>query len=136
MYKRQVFSCEKQGENQVYLRVEDNGIGISKEDLPYIFDKGYVGKNLRKGDYHSTGMGLYFAGKILGIGSVYHNLKNTFLFLEETYLLYYLIGIIFVIVIGWKIYSKERNVLKAERERIIVTIFTGIALLCGITRCV
>ena len=76
---------------------------------------------------------LYFAGKILGIGSVYHNLKNTFLFLEETYLLYYLIGIIFVIVIGWKIYSKERNVLKAERERIIVTIFTGIALLCGIT---
>lgn len=59
-----VFSCEKQGENQVYLRVEDNGIGISKEDLPYIFDKGYVGKNLRKGDYHSTGMGLYFAGKI------------------------------------------------------------------------
>ena len=74
-----------------------------------------------------------FAGKILGIGSVYHNLKNTFLFLEETYLLYYLIAIIFVIVIGWKIYSKERNVLKAERERIIVTIFTGIALLCGIT---
>lgn len=59
-----VFSCEKQGENQVCLRVEDNGIGISKEDLPYIFDKGYVGKNLRKGDYHSTGMGLYFAGKI------------------------------------------------------------------------
>ena len=48
----------------MYLRVEDNGIGISKEDLPYIFDKGYVGKNLRKGDYHSTGMGLYFAGKI------------------------------------------------------------------------
>ncbi|WP_072448356.1 sensor histidine kinase [Blautia sp. Marseille-P3201T] len=59
-----VFSCEKQGENQMCLKVEDNGIGISKEDLPYIFDKGYVGKNLRKGDYHSTGMGLYFAGKI------------------------------------------------------------------------
>lgn len=59
-----VFSCEKQKENQVCLRVEDNGIGISKEDLPYIFDKGYVGKNLRKGDYHSTGMGLYFAEKI------------------------------------------------------------------------
>ena len=59
-----VFSCEKQGENQVCLRVEDNGIGISNEDLPYIFDKGYVGKSLRKGDYHSTGMGLYFAGKI------------------------------------------------------------------------
>lgn len=59
-----VFSCEKQNKNQVCLRVKDNGIGISKEDIPYIFDKGYVGKNLRRGDYHSTGMGLYFVKKI------------------------------------------------------------------------
>ena len=59
-----VFSCEKQGKNQVCLKIEDNGIGISKEDLPYIFEKGYVGENLRKGDYHSTGMGLYFVRKI------------------------------------------------------------------------
>ena len=43
--------------------MEDKGIGISSEDLPYIFEKGYVGKILRKGDYHSTGMGLAFAKK-------------------------------------------------------------------------
>ena len=29
-----------------------------------MFDKGYVGSNLRKGDYRSTGMGLYFVKKI------------------------------------------------------------------------
>ena len=40
------------------------GIGIPKEELPYVFQKGYVGKNLRKGNYYSTGMGLYFVEKI------------------------------------------------------------------------
>ena len=29
-----------------------------------MFQKGYVGKNLRKGNYYSTGMGLYFVEKI------------------------------------------------------------------------
>lgn len=46
------------------LAVEDNGIGISGEELPFIFQRGYVGKNLRRGDCRSTGMGLYFARKI------------------------------------------------------------------------
>lgn len=58
------FRAEKEKSGAVLLTVEDNGIGILKEDLPYIFDKGYVGSRHRKGDYHSTGMGLYFAKKI------------------------------------------------------------------------
>lgn len=54
----------KREEKGVIFTVEDKGIGISSEDLPYIFEKGYVGKILRKGDYHSTGMGLAFAKSI------------------------------------------------------------------------
>lgn len=57
------FHAVKEG-REVRLMVEDNGMGISPEDLPYIFEKGYVGKTLRKGDYHSTGMGLAFAKQI------------------------------------------------------------------------
>ena len=40
------------------IPVEDNGIGIAPEDAPYIFDRGFIGHNLRDGDYRSTGMGL------------------------------------------------------------------------------
>ncbi len=46
------------------LIIEDNGIGIKETDLPYIFDRGFVGSNLRDGDYRSTGMGLYFVKDI------------------------------------------------------------------------
>lgn len=61
---RLAITAERQKDETVILYVTDNGIGISDEDLPYIFDKGYVGKTLRKGDYHSTGMGLYFVKEI------------------------------------------------------------------------
>lgn len=53
-----------QNDRGLYLMVEDNGIGITKEDAPYIFDRGFTGHNLRDGDYRSTGMGLYFVKEI------------------------------------------------------------------------
>ena len=62
--RAQTFLSCKKGRKGVIFTVEDKGIGISSEDLPYIFEKGYVGKILRKGDYHSTGMGLAFAKSI------------------------------------------------------------------------
>lgn len=40
------------------LSVEDTGIGISPEDMPRIFEKGYTGYNGRL-DKKSTGIGLY-----------------------------------------------------------------------------
>lgn len=40
------------------LSVKDEGIGISLSDLPRIFDKGFTGRNGRKGE-KATGMGLY-----------------------------------------------------------------------------
>lgn len=52
------------------LVIEDSGIGISPEDLPRIFDKGFTGYNGRS-NKKSTGIGLYLCSKIakkLGIG--------------------------------------------------------------------
>lgn len=57
------FSIEQENES-LTLVIEDNGIGIAKDDIPYIFDRGFIGHNLRDGDYRSTGMGLYFVKDI------------------------------------------------------------------------
>ncbi len=46
------------------LYVKDNGIGISDEDLPRIFEKGFTGYNGRW-DKNATGLGLYLSKKIL-----------------------------------------------------------------------
>lgn len=43
--------------------IEDTGIGISPEDLPRIFEKGYTGFNGRM-DKKATGLGLYLCRKI------------------------------------------------------------------------
>lgn len=45
------------------LCIEDTGIGISKEDLPRIFEKGSTGLNGRL-DKKASGMGLYLCKKI------------------------------------------------------------------------
>ena len=53
----------KADENQVTLRIEDNGCGISAHDLPRIFDKGFTGDNGRQ-VAKSTGMGLYLVKQL------------------------------------------------------------------------
>ncbi len=45
------------------LIVEDNGIGVKKSDLPYIFERGFTG-NTGSARKKATGMGLYLAAKI------------------------------------------------------------------------
>lgn len=44
--------------------IEDDGIGISEEDMPRIFEKGYTGYNGRA-DKKSTGIGLYLCRLVL-----------------------------------------------------------------------
>ena len=60
------------------LIIEDNGIGISREDIPYIFDRGFIGHNLRDGDYRSTGMGLYFVKDIASRLQILVEVDETF----------------------------------------------------------
>ena len=57
------FTCAQEGE-AVRLTVSDNGPGIPAEDLPRIFEKGFTGRNGRKGAKRSTGLGLYLCRKL------------------------------------------------------------------------
>lgn len=50
--------------NDIILVIEDNGIGISDEDLPRIFERGFTGYNGRMGK-KSTGIGLYLCKKTI-----------------------------------------------------------------------
>ncbi|OJG80490.1 sensor histidine kinase [Enterococcus ratti] len=59
-HKEIIFSIEKNKQG-VSLAIKDSGIGIPKEDLSRIFDKGFTGTNGRLGKTHSTGLGLYLA---------------------------------------------------------------------------
>ena len=45
------------------LCIKDNGIGISPEDLPRIFEKGFTGYNGRT-DKKASGIGLYLCRRI------------------------------------------------------------------------
>lgn len=51
-------------EKEKILVIEDTGIGISEEDLPRVFEKGFTGFNGRM-DKKATGLGLYLTRKIL-----------------------------------------------------------------------
>lgn len=51
------YSAE-QKENCVVLKMEDNGIGIPKQDMPRIFERNFTGENGRKYG-KSTGIGLF-----------------------------------------------------------------------------
>lgn len=60
----------EKAENTIDLTVRDNGIGIPKEELSRVFDKGFTGKKGRDYD-KSSGIGLYLCKRLcdkLGIG--------------------------------------------------------------------
>lgn len=66
---------------KVKISVQDNGIGISKQDLPHVFTKFYRGKNARTTDTEGLGVGLYLASSIIkrlkGKISVFSEGENT-----------------------------------------------------------
>lgn len=53
----------EENNKNVILKVYDNGIGISKSDIPKVFDKTFTGNNGRKIET-STGMGLYISKQL------------------------------------------------------------------------
>lgn len=50
--------AEKNEDEKIVLNIKDNGIGIHKEDIDRVFERGFTGINGRD-NYKSTGMGLY-----------------------------------------------------------------------------
>lgn len=46
-----------------FLTISDNGIGISDDELPRVFDKGFTGTNGRNGE-NATGLVLYLCKRL------------------------------------------------------------------------
>ena len=53
-----------QGKDKVILYIKDNGIGIAKEEVSKVFEKGFTGTNGRITNKKSTGIGLYLCQKL------------------------------------------------------------------------
>lgn len=84
------FSIEESDDNQCRLTISDNGTGIRKEELSYIFDTRYRASNAIEDKSKHTGLGLAITKKLLillkseikaqstlGVGtSFYFNLKR------------------------------------------------------------
>jgi len=57
--------CVYKKDGCVWVSIEDQGIGIPKEDLPYIFDKFYRGSRLDVVNMRGTGLGLSISKHIV-----------------------------------------------------------------------
>jgi signal transduction histidine kinase len=55
----------EESQSKLLLKIKDNGLGISAEDLPYLFNKFYRGKSSTQKP--GTGVGLYLAKKIIDL---------------------------------------------------------------------
>ncbi|QEK13315.1 cell wall metabolism sensor histidine kinase WalK [Crassaminicella thermophila] len=51
--------------NKVWVKIKDNGIGISKEEQPFIWDRFYKADKSRDRNKNGTGLGLYIVKKII-----------------------------------------------------------------------
>jgi signal transduction histidine kinase len=76
--------CLSQEDGKIRIGFQDQGIGISSEHLPFIFERFYRATTSASGDSHSGGLGLAIAQAIvraqggsiectseLGVGSIF-----------------------------------------------------------------
>lgn len=63
-YPVMTFEIVDDGKNDsIILRISDNGPGVSAEDMPFIFDKGFTGER-RNTTEQATGIGLFLVSKM------------------------------------------------------------------------
>ena len=62
---RPIYIQAERVNNDVVWHVRDEGIGIAKEDMPYIFTRFYRGKDARLSDTEGMGIGLFIARQIV-----------------------------------------------------------------------
>lgn len=51
----------KEKNQKIYISIEDNGIGIKKEEIPHLFDRFFRSENVRSKDIDGSGIGLSIA---------------------------------------------------------------------------
>lgn len=71
----EVYSEPKKDNTVLYIK--DNGIGIKKEEISRVFDKGFTGTNGRLANKKSTGIGLYLCRNLCEKLGVSINVKST-----------------------------------------------------------
>jgi signal transduction histidine kinase len=59
-----IFVNANSGDGDVLVQVTDRGVGISEEDLPFIFGDFYVGEASTEGE-HGSGLGLGITKRIV-----------------------------------------------------------------------
>jgi signal transduction histidine kinase len=57
----------------VYINISDNGLGMTKEEIPFVFDRYYQVKRISYDKYMGSGLGLSIVKRILDI----HNFEIT-----------------------------------------------------------
>ncbi|MFK7775176.1 MAG: ATP-binding protein, partial [Saprospiraceae bacterium] len=54
-------------DEQLTIKVQDSGVGISEKDLPHIFDRFYQVKNLNGSEVYGTGVGLAYVQELVKV---------------------------------------------------------------------
>ena len=65
-----------ENDNKIYLKLTDNGIGISQQYLPYVFDKFYRVPEVKRNGTTGFGLGLSYVRQIINLHEGQINIKS------------------------------------------------------------
>ena len=61
IYYPEISKISIEPDEKIYIKIEDNGLGIKKEELPHLFDRFFRSENVRNKDIDGSGIGLSIA---------------------------------------------------------------------------